>query len=99
MLSGGLGGEDVTIAHDVETVATAVSARRAVMAEVSGDGFVTGIRLLTDTVKGWDTRDFEDRLVAVAAVAHDRYLAGLPNRDGRFPTLDEVAAAERKLQF
>jgi hypothetical protein len=51
----------VTIAHDVEIVATAVSARRAVMAEVSGDGFVTGFRLLTDTVKGWDTRDFEDR--------------------------------------
>lgn len=89
----------MTITHDAEIVATAVSAKRAVMVEVSGDGFVCGVRLLADTVRRWDTRDFEDRLVAVAAVAHDRYLAGLPNRDGRFPTLDEVAAAERKLQF
>jgi hypothetical protein len=87
------------IHHDVEVVATAVSAKRSVIAEVSGDGFVCGVRLLVDEVRRWDTREFEDRIVAVAAVAHDRYLAGLPNRDGRFPTLDEVAAAERKLQF
>lgn len=89
----------MTIAHEVEIVATAVSAKRAVAVEVSGDGFVCGVRLLAETVRRWDTRDFEDRLVAVAGVAHDRYLAGLPNRDGRFPTLDEVASAERKLQF
>ena len=88
------------IDHDAEVVATAVSANRSIIAEVDADGCVCGVRLLTDAVKRWDTRDLEDRIVEVAAVAHDRYLAGLPERDGgRLPTLSEVASAERKLQF
>ena len=85
--------------HAVEVVASAVSSKRSVMAEVSADGFVCAVRLLTDAAKRWDSWDLGDRLVAVAAVAHDRYLSKLPNRDGRFPTAAEVADAERKLNF
>ena len=86
--------------HDAEVVATAVSVNRSIIAEVDADGCVCGVRLLTDAVKRWDTRDLENRIVAVAEVAHNRYLAGLRNRDGRrLPTLSEAASDERKLRF
>jgi len=83
----------------VRTAATAVSVKRSVMAEVSDTGFVSGIRLLSDAPRRWDTWDFGERVVAVAGVAHDRYVANLPNREGREPTPRSVAAAERKLNF
>jgi hypothetical protein len=80
-------------------VAAAMSAKRSVAVEVSDGGFVCGVRFLSPAVRRWDTWDFGERVVAVAEVAHDRYLVGLPNQDGRFPSHAEVAAAERKLNF
>jgi hypothetical protein len=41
----------------------------------------------------------EERLKRVAAVARDRYLAGLEAGDGSYPTAESVAAAERGLDF
>jgi hypothetical protein len=83
----------------VKVVASAVSVKRSLAVQVSEDGFVSGVRLLSAVVRRWDTWDFGERTVAVAAVAHDRYLSNLPNREGRFPSRDEVAAAERRLNF
>ena len=80
-------------------VASAVSAKRTVLVEVGPDGYVSGVRLLSDCVRRWDTYEFGERVVAVSAVAHDRYLAGLPHADGRFASLSDVDAAERKLVF
>ena len=82
-----------------KVAATAISAKRSVAVEVSEYGFVCAVRLLSAVVRRWDGWDFGERVVAVAGVAHDRYLANLPNSDGRFPSRDEVAAAERKLNF
>ena len=69
------------------------------LVEVSEDGFVSGVRLLSDVVRQWDSWTFGERAVAVGAVAHDRYLANLPNPDGRYPSHESVAAAERRLTF
>ena len=80
-------------------VASAISVKKTVAVEVSSAGFVSGVRLLSDVVRKWDTWDFSERVVAVAAVAHDRFVANLPNREGREPTLETVAADERRLKF
>lgn len=84
---------------EIEIAATAVSRRRTVMVEVSWTGYVVGVRLLSDEVRHWDSRTFEDRVKSVASVAHDRYLAGLDAPDGRYPTAESVAAAELELDF
>jgi hypothetical protein len=79
--------------------ATAVSRRRTVMVEVSSDGYVVGVRLLSEAVRRWDSQTLEDRVKLVASVAHDRYLAGLGAADGSYPTTESVAAAELELDF
>jgi hypothetical protein len=102
----GMDGEAVPVARpddastaEVVVVATAVSSKRTLLAEVSADGYVVGVRLLDDAVRGWDVATLEDRVKAVASVAHDRYLAGLGATDGRYPTLEAVADAELDLDF
>jgi hypothetical protein len=79
--------------------ATAVSRQRTVMAAVHTDGYVVSVRLLDDSARGWDVATLDERIRAVAAVAHDRYLASQGATDGRYTTLDEVAAAELELDF
>ena len=79
--------------------ATAVSRQRSVMAAVNIDGYVASVRLLDDSPRGWDAATLDKRIKAVAAVAHDRYLASRGATDGRYPTLDDVAAAELELDF
>ena len=83
----------------IKVVAAAMSAKRSVAVEVSDGGFVCGVRFPSPAVRRWDGWDFSERVVAVAAVAHDRYLANLPDREGIYPALRDVAAAERKLNF
>lgn len=56
----------------------AVSARRTVMVNVNGFGFVCGLRLLSPAVRTWDSTTLNDRVKAVAAVAHDRFYASTP---------------------
>ena len=80
-------------------VASAVSRKRTVMAEVNAEGYVVGVRLLDDVVREWDVATLEDRVKAVASVAHDRYLAGLGATDGSYPTMEAVADAEMELDF
>lgn len=92
-------GSDETDAPAVKIAATAVSVRRSVLVEVSDQGFVVGVRLLSDVVRQWDSWTLGERTVAVAVVAHNRYLANQPNTETSYPTLDAVAAAERKLNF
>jgi hypothetical protein len=85
---------------DVRVVASAVSVKRTVAAEVGENGFVVGVRFLKDVVRKWDSYTLGQRAVAVADVAHDRYLANQPSPDGtQYPTRDAVGAAERKLNF
>jgi hypothetical protein len=98
--------EDVAVAgaRGVDTTqfvvaATAVSRQRTVMAEVSSDGYVIGVRLLSEAVRQWDSQTLEDRVKSVASVAHDRYLAGLGATAGSHPTTESVAAAEVELDF
>jgi hypothetical protein len=86
-------------AVEAPVVATAVSARRTVMVEVDASGFVSGVKLLSDDVRHWDSRTIDQRTTAVAAVAHNRYLANLQSSEASYPSLDEVADDERKLAF
>jgi hypothetical protein len=83
----------------IAVAATAVSRQRTVMVEVSSDGYVIGVRLLSEEVRQWDSQTFEDRVKSVAGVAHDRYLSGLGTTDGSYPTAESVAAAELGLDF
>jgi hypothetical protein len=76
--------------------ATAVSRQRALIVEVSTDGYVTGMRLLNVVARQGDSQTLEDR---VKSVAHDRYLAGPGATDGSYPTRESVAAAELELAF
>jgi hypothetical protein len=89
-------GVDMT---QIAVAATAVSRQRTVMAEVSSDGYVIGVRLLSEQARQWDSQTLEDRVKSVASVAHDRYLAGLDATDGSYPTTESVAAAELELDF
>jgi hypothetical protein len=98
--------EDVAVAGaygvdmtQIAVAATAVSRLRTVMVEVSSDGYVIGVRLLSEEAREWDSQTFEDRVKLVASVAHDRYLAGLGATDDSYPTVESVAAAERELDF
>jgi hypothetical protein len=91
-----IGGADIT---QIAVGATAVSRRRTVMVEVSSDGYVIGVRLLSEALRQWDSQTLEDRVKSVASVAHDRYLAGLGATDGSYPTRESVAAAELELDF
>ena len=79
--------------------ATAVSRQRSVMVQVSTDGYVIGVRLLSEAVRQWDSQTLEDRVKSVASVADDRYLAGLDETGGSYPTTESVAAAELELDF
>ena len=79
-------------------VATAVSARRTVMVEVNRTGFVCGVRLLSPIVRTWDSATLNDRMKAVAAVAHDRYHANA-RTDPDADELLAIAARERTLNF
>ena len=92
------GTDDMDTAETV-VVARAVSRKRTVMAEVNGEGYVVGLRLLDDAVRDWDVATLEDRVKAVASVAHDRYLAALDATDGTYPTMEAVADAEMELDF
>jgi hypothetical protein len=83
----------------IAVAATAVSRLRTVMVEVSSDGYVIGVRLLSEEARQWDSQTLEDRVKSVASVAHDRYLAGLGATDGSYPTAESVAAAELELDF
>jgi hypothetical protein len=89
-------GVDMT---QIAVAATAVSRQRTVLVEVSSDGYVVGVRLLSEQVRQWDSQTLEDRVKSVASVAHDRYLAGLGVTDGSYPTTESVAAAELELDF
>lgn len=91
--------EDEAAVPDVRVVASAVSAKRSLAVEVGDTGCVVGVRLLSDAVRRWDSYTFGDRVVAVANVAHDRYLSNQRSIDGHYPAPEEVAAAERKLNF
>jgi hypothetical protein len=92
----GAQGVDMT---QIAVAATAVSRQRTVLVEVNLDGYVIGVRLLSDAVRQWDSQTLEDRVKSVASVAHDRYLAGLGANDGSYPTTESVAAAELELDF
>ncbi|MHA7659195.1 hypothetical protein ACX9NJ_27645 [Mycobacterium sp. ML2] len=83
----------------VSVVASAVSAKRSIAVEVGDTGCVVGVRLLSDAVRRWDSYTFGERVVAVADVAHDRYLSHQRNIDAHYPDPDDVARAERKLNF
>jgi len=91
--------EDETAVPDVRVVASAVSAKRSLAVEVGDTGCVVGVRLLSDAVRRWDSYTFGERVVAVADVAHDRYLSNQRDVDGHYPDPEEVARAERKLNF
>ncbi len=91
--------EDEAGVQDVRVVASAVSAKRTVAVEVGDNGCVVGVRLLSDAVRRWDSYTLGERVVAVADVAHDRYLSNQPNVDGHYPDPKDVAAAELKLNF
>lgn len=90
---------DGTEVAATRVVATAVSVKRTLMAEVDQNGFVCGVRLLSDAVRQWDTWTLGENAVAVAAVARDRYLANQPHNGASYPTQQSVAADERKLKF
>ena len=81
-----------------QVVATAVSARRTVLVEVNGLGFVSAVRLLSPVVRTWDSTTIDERVRAVAGVAHDRYRANL-NRNAGDDELLAIAARERQLNF
>src|SRR5262249_9753038 len=83
----------------IAVAAAASSRQRTVLVEVSTDGYVIGVRLLSELVRRWDSQRLEDRVKSVASVAHDRYLAGLGATDGSYPTTESVAAAELELDF
>lgn len=92
--------EDEPDAVDVRVMASAVSVKRTVSAEVSEDGFVIAVRFLKDVVRQWDVYTLGRRTVSVADVAHDRYLSNLPQSyGGQYPSPDAVAATERTLNF
>ncbi|OBI24292.1 hypothetical protein [Mycolicibacter sinensis] len=86
--------------REVPVVASAVSAKRTLGAEVNAEGFVVAVRFFKDTVRQWDSYTLGRRAVEVADVAHDRYLANLGDSGGAArPTKESVAAAERNLNF
>lgn len=86
--------------EDVRVVASAMSAKRTVRAEVSDLGYVVAVRFLKDVVRKWDAYTLGRRVVSVADVAHDRYLSNLPQSyGGQYPSPDDVAATERALNF
>ena len=92
--------EDEPDTRDVRVVASAVSVKRTVGAEVSEEGFVVAVRLFKDVVRQWDAYTLGQRAVSVADVAHDRYLSNLPQTyGGQYPSQDAVAASERTLNF
>lgn len=92
--------EDEPGIRDVRVVASAVSAKRTVGAEVSEDGFVVAVRFFKDVVRQWDAYTLGRRAVSVADVAHDRYLSNLPQSyGGQYPSREAVAATERQLNF
>ena len=79
-------------------VASAVSARRTLMVQVNGFGFVCGLRLLSPVVRTWDSATLNDRVKAVAAVAHDRFYANTrPDPDAG--ELVAIAARDRARSF
>lgn len=85
---------------DVRIVASAMSVKRTVRAEVSELGYVVAVRFLKDAVRQWDAYTLGRRVVSVADVAHDRYLSNLPQSyGGQYPSPDDVAAVERTLNF
>ncbi|WP_249044909.1 hypothetical protein [Mycobacterium riyadhense] len=85
---------------EVRVVASAMSVKRSMGAEVSEHGYVVAVRFLKDAVRHWDAYTLGRRCVSVADVAHDRYLSNLPQSyRGQYPSPDDVAAAERALNF
>lgn len=85
-----------------QVAASAVSAKRTLLVEVNGFGYVSGVRLLSPAVRSWDSATLNDRACQVAGVAHDRYTANMQNQKGsnaRQDALQVVADHERRLNF
>lgn len=82
-----------------QIAARAVSRNRTLSAAVDTEGFVVGVQFLKDAVRRWPSATLGDRVVAVAAVAHDRYLANNPDPDLARPSAFDVAEAEQRLDF
>jgi hypothetical protein len=93
--------EDEPDTYDTRVVASAASVKRTVGVEVNASGWVSAVRFFKDAVCRWDSYTLGQRVVAVADVAHDRYLANQLDNPigGQYPTQDAVAAAERSLNF
>ncbi|NTY62059.1 hypothetical protein [Mycolicibacterium sphagni] len=91
--------ESANDTQEVRVVASAVSVKRTIAAEVGDNGCVVGVRFLSEAFRRWDSYTLGERVLKVADVAHDRYLSNQPNRDGHYPDRAEVSAAERKLNF
>ncbi len=83
----------------VRIAAMAVSRDRTLGAQVDDAGFVVGVRFFKEAVRRWPSATLGDRVVAVAAVAHDRYLANSPDPDLPRPSTFAVDAAEQRLDF
>ena len=81
-----------------QVAATAMSSRRSEVVRVNAMGFVRYVAL-SNEARQWDSVTLNKRCRAVAAVAHDRWLANHGVSDGTLPTLEAVAAAERALNF
>ena len=81
-----------------QVAATAMSSRRSVVVRVNAMGFVRYVAL-SNEARQWDSVTLNKRCRAVAAVAHDRWLANHGVSDGTLPPLEAVAAAERALNF
>jgi hypothetical protein len=85
-----------------QVAASAVSAKRTLLVEVNGFGYVSGVHLLSPVVRTWDSGSLNDRACQVAGVAHDRYTANMQHRMGG-PAADDVLQAvadqERRLNF
>ena len=81
-----------------EIVAEAISRQRTVQVGVDVDGYTSQVQL-SEAVRSWDSRRIGESVVKVAAVAHDRYVV-LTDKSGTTSlTAEQVAAAERELDF
>ncbi|MGL5444665.1 MAG: hypothetical protein ACRDDJ_19605 [[Mycobacterium] stephanolepidis] len=81
-----------------EIVAEAISRRRTVQVGVDVDGYASQVQFGED-VRNWAARRIGESVVQVAAVAHDRYVVLTDESGTSSLTAEQVAAAERDLDF